>query len=164
MSTLAGPLYVDGQLSAESIILPDDTVGNAAVGTLSPIGAEKLQHQYAVTLALCNHATDFAGPDRRALHKVYGAAGTVLAFSAWSTVLAGATTTVTVDLLKNGTTILTSTITLDSTNTIYVAEDAVISSAAVVAGDVLECNATISGTNEPKGVAVRLVWREDATP
>jgi len=62
-------------------------------------------------------------------------------------------------------TILTGTITLDSANTIRVAEAGTLTAgAACVVGDILRVVITVggsSGTN-PQGLVVRVVMREDA--
>ncbi len=160
-STITGDLIIRGNLHPTSFTPPSGSITDDAVLSAAGIAADKLEHQYVHTMWLCDHATDFAAT-RRAIHAVYGATCTLIGFSAGCTVLAGATTTVTIDLLKNGSTVLTTTITLDSTNTVYVLEDAVILTAAGVAGNLYEVNATISGTNEPKGVYVQLALREDA--
>lgn len=134
--------------------------GPITIPSNAGLQATSMQHRHQITQWLCDHATNFAAT-RRSLHKVYGTTGTLLKFSAWCTVLAGATTTVTIDLLKNGSTVLSVTITLDSGNTIYVSEDATFSSTTLAAGDLLEVNATVSGTNYPKGVGVMLALNED---
>ncbi len=148
-------------MRATTFTPPTSSIGDDAIQSAAGITYDKLEHKFIVTQWLCDHATDFAAT-RRVLHVAEGATGEILSFSAGCTVLAGATTTVTLDLLKNGTTVLTTTITLDSTNTAYILEDSVVLTAAYVAGAVFEVNATISGTNEPKGVFCRLVLREDA--
>ncbi len=160
-STISGDVVIRGNLHPTSFTPPALCIGDDAVENAAGIAADKLEHQHVKTMWLSDHATDFAAT-RRVLHCVYGATADLIEFSAGSTVLAGATTTVTLDLLKNGTTVLTTTVTLDSTNTAYILEDAVILTATAVTGDVLEVNATITGTNEPKGVFCRLVIREDA--
>ena len=64
------------------------------------------------------------------------------------------------DLLKNGTTILTGTISITNSHTAYQIVEGTLSSSTLVADDKLEVNVTISGTNEPKGLNACAVIRE----
>jgi hypothetical protein len=72
--------------------------------------------------------------------------------------------TCTVDLLKNGTTILSSTIGLASSDTARVAKTGTISNASLVAGDCLEVKviATHNAGTLPQGVFAEIILNEDA--
>ncbi len=154
-------LVVPGQLVCGVFFPPDGCITNAAVALATPIDAEKIEQQKTISRDLCAHGVDFAAV-RKHLHTVQGATGTLLKFQAGNSTAAGATTTVTIQLKKNGSNILSAAITLDSTNTAFTGLESAagFSSAALVAGDVLEVDATISGTNEPQGVFVTLVLNE----
>jgi hypothetical protein len=94
---------------------------------------------------------------------VKGATATLVAFGAGSVSVASGGGNAVIDLLKNGTTILTGTITLDSSNVAYVLEDAAgFTTTSLVAGDVLEFKLTSATATKPKGVFCRLTIREDA--
>ena len=161
MSMLDGDVYVAGTLSAERMVLAAASVANVNVQALADIDASKLEHQYRAQYAQ-ESATDAVSEARVIVPRVYGATGTILSFRAGNVVAAGATTTVTVDLLKNGSSVLTAPISLDSTTTAYTSVAASFASTALVVGDVLEVEITLTGSNEPKGVYCVLDWREDA--
>lgn len=73
--------------------------------------------------------------------------------------------TVTFDLLKNGTTILSATVKLNSTNTPFVAMPVTLSSAALIAGDDLSVKVTIAGSagTYPLGIKACVTVREQAS-
>lgn len=93
----------------------------------------------------------------------YGTTATVLQFAAGSIAKAVGDSTVTIDLKKNGSSILSAVITLDSGNTNRLLETATLSSTALVAGDWLEIviTATVGTGTLPTGVFVRLLLDED---
>lgn len=164
-STIQGDVAVAGNLSCQGFSPPANSIYNAAVatgGSGANIGASKLQQQHQKTAQHCNHATS-AAADRRQIHQVVGATGTITSFGVTASVAAGAASTITVDLKKNGVSILSATITLDNTTAAYVQKQAGgFTSNAVVAGDLLEADITaVSGANLPKGVSTHLNLRED---
>jgi hypothetical protein len=157
---LDGNVHVAGNLTANSLSLPANAVTDVSV--LGPIGADKLEHQHQITAVLSNHGVD-AATTRRALHKLFGATGEMVAFRAWASTPAGATTTLSIHLKRNGSNITSAPIVLDNGQAAFAAVDAPgFTSTALVAGDVLEVDATLTGTNEPQGVSVQLIVREDA--
>lgn len=124
------------------------SINDAAVIASANINASKLMHQYESHYSQGN-VTPVA--EQKVVHIVRGATGTILGLKAGMPVK-NTTGSVTVDLLKNGTSILTSTITLDNTITNYVPVAAAgFTSTAVVANDVLEVKVTISA---PTGTGV----------
>jgi hypothetical protein len=131
---------------------------NAGAGAnLSP---SAMQHEHRAVYAQPNAA---ATTETKVLATVRGATGTLKSFVAGSIVAALTTATVTLDLKKNGTTVLSAPITLDNANTARVVEAATISNATLTAGDVLEVVATAaaSGGTLPTGVFAELRWIED---
>lgn len=70
----------------------------------------------------------------------------------------------TVDLKKNGTSVLTSTVTIDHTVAAYTQVAASIATNTYVAGDVFEVvvTATAGGGTLPQGLFVALITREAA--
>lgn len=161
-SRVEGNLHVAGSLTAESMTLASGAVTDGSVQAAANVAASKLEHQYNLTVPLCDHATAAAAV-RKVAHVVYGATGSVVAFGAGCTVLAAGGGNAVVDLKKNGTTILSSTITLDTGNTVNVLEDAAgFTSTSLVAGDVLEVSIESVAATEPKGVFAHLVIREKA--
>lgn len=161
-SRVEGNLHVTGTLTAEGLVPSAGSVTDNSVLAGANVAATKLEHQYIVTEDLCNHATAAAAV-RKVIHVVRGATGSVVAFGAGSTVIAVSSGTATITLKKNGSTILSGSIVLDSSNTVNVLEAAPgFTSTALVVGDVLEAEITAVASTEPKGVFVVLVIREKA--
>jgi hypothetical protein len=162
ISTIEGALRVRGQLFADSLSLPANSVGDAEISSADPITADKLEHQHMPGWAQPNTT---ATAETRAIHVARGP-GTIEAFQAGSIAKCVGDSTVTVDLRKNGTTVLSSVITLDSGNTNRVVETGTLSgSPTVVAGDVLEVVIAISaGTGTlATGVFCQAVVREQGS-
>ena len=154
-------LLVRGVLQAGSFTPPANSVGNSVVRAGDPIDAEKLEQQYVRTHGQA-HGTN-ATAERRVLH-VAQAAGELFAIEAGVTVAATGNSTATVDLHKNGSTILSAPIVLDNTNAAYAGEAGTFSSQPYVAADVSEVVVTVSaGTGTlPQGVYAAVCFREDA--
>lgn len=144
-----------------AVSLPDSTVTNADVVTAAGIDASKLEHRRAIGYSQPNTA---ATTETRTIHVVYGTSGTLLQFAAGSIAKAVGDSTVTVDLKKNGSSVLSAVITLDSGNTNRVLETGTISNTSVAADDWLEIviTATVGTGTLPTGVFVQLVLDEDA--
>lgn len=160
---IEGNLHVAGSLTAEQLVPSTGSVTDNSVQAGTNVAATKLEHQHQVTVPLTAHAED-ATARRVVAHRVRGETGSVVAFGAASTVIATSTGQAVINLRKNGTTILTSTITLDSANVAFTLEDAAgFTSTALAAGDVLEVSIdSVSGSTVPKGVFASLVIREKA--
>lgn len=128
-------LIVDGYLTVSGgMSLPAGAVTNTNIVGSAGISASKLQHSPRKGYAQPNTT---ATTETRVIHVAFGA-GTILEFSAGSIVAATAgTNTTTVDLKKNGTTCLSSVITLDSANSAYVVEAGTLSVTSLADGDVL---------------------------
>lgn len=143
------------------ITLPNSSVSNGQIVAGAGIEAEKLEHQHSIT---GNQPNTAATTETRVIHNVFGATGDTLAFEAGSIVACVGGATVTLDVLKNGTTILTAPITLDNANTARVAEAGSISVASLVDGDVLEVVivATVGGGTLATGLFYNLRLNEDA--
>lgn len=156
-----GDLYVTGSLSAASMLVSSGAVANEQVQASADISASKLEQQHQPVICLFSHADDVVAV-RKGIYSVYGTTATILAFRAWVSVAAGATTTVTVDLLKNGTTILSATVDFTNADSAFTIKSAAgFTSTALVDGDVLEVSVGLTGTNEPKGLCCQLVLNED---
>jgi len=156
-----GDLHVNGTLTAKVMSPPDATITNAMVSTTADIASTKLEHQHAINYSQANVA---AADETRHIHEVYGASATLLDIRAGSIVAAIGDSTVTIDLKKNGASVLSAVITLDSTNTAYTAEAGTISSAALTNGDslTLVVDATIGTGTLPTGLFVHVRLKEKA--
>ncbi len=161
-NSLVGDFNINGTLSCSHFAPPAASIGDAAIAGSAGIQASKLQHQHEPTYS--QEAATNAASGTYAVHVVYGATGTVLDFKAGAAVVLTGNDTCTVDLLKNGASILTSPISLASTDTNYVTKTAPgFSSTSLVAGDVLsvKVTATHNAGALPKGVFAQVDLRED---
>lgn len=162
LSTHAGDLFVNGSLIANSITLPANAVNDNAVAAAANLAASKLEHQYEPCYSQL--ATADAATDRRVIHIVYGATGSIVDFRVGAITAAGAASSATIDLKKNGSTVLSGTITLDNgTASLALEQPAGYTSTSLVTGDVLEVHITaVAGANLAKGLFAQLVVREKA--
>ena len=96
------------------------------------------------------------------LHECRGATGRTIEVRAGAIAKAVGNSTVTIDVKKNGTTILSAAIQLNSTDTNYVSKGGTITVPAMAVGDVLTAEITPSaGTGTlPSGVWVKAVGEE----
>lgn len=159
MNRIDGDTYISGTLTAQSLVPSAGSVRDASVASDAAIGGEKLEHD--VFASYSQDSTTDATVERRCIHQVQGATATIISFNVWCVTLASGAGNAVVDLLKNGTTILSSTITLNDTNTVYVGEEpSGFTSTSLVAGDVLEFKLTSAAATKPKGVGCTLHIRE----
>jgi len=160
MGRLDEGLYVGGNLSAATMTIPAGTVTNAAVSASAGIVATKTVPQHVITYGQANTA---AADETRVIHAAYGA-GTVIAVHAGSIGIAVGDATCTVDVKKDGTTILSAVITLDTGNTVYTPKAGTVSVSSYAATDVFTVviDGTIGTGTLPTGVYVRLIVREAA--
>jgi hypothetical protein len=152
-----------GNIAPATITQPPGSITDASIAAAAKVQASKLQHQFEALYAQVS--TVNAAAERKVLHVVRGATGTLLDFGAGSVTAAQAGSSCVVDLLKNGTTILSATNTLDNGKANFaLVSPAGYSSTALVVGDVLEVEVkTVVGANPPKGVFARLAHVEDAS-
>lgn len=142
---------INGTLAATRIALPDGSVQSQHVLTF--LSADKLARPRKVTYS--QRVTSDFTDDERTLFTA-SAPAAVVSFNAGAITAAGATTTVSIDLKKNGVSILSAPIVLNNTQAAREKVAATIASADLVADDVLEVHMALTGTNEPKGVFVEL--------
>ena len=165
-----GDHYFAGSVRMATVYLPLLCVADAQVSATAAIDATKLEHQHNIAYGQANAA---AVDETRVIYVCRGATGTVMAVKAGSIAAAVGDANCTVDVKKNGTTILTAPITLDSSNAAYTPEAGTVSVSGLVAGDVLtvvidgtinpDATTTTSGAEAmPTGVYVEVVVHEDA--
>ncbi|GAH41302.1 unnamed protein product [marine sediment metagenome] len=149
---IEGDVFVAGNVRAVSMTIPAGAVGAEAVAPGADLPATKLRHEHRRTYAQ-ESATEVAD-EARVVHVVRGVAAEAVAFVAGVVVPATVDDTATVDLLKNGVSILTAPISLSVAQAAYEVVAGAIATAALVAEDVLEV--VIAGTHAagvlPKGV------------
>lgn len=166
-STHNGDLFVAGNLGARTMSIPAGTISNDAVAAGAAIAATKLEHQFALYYQQAvgsNVAAATVG-----LHVCRGTTGEIVSVEA---ALIGqvpdGNRTAVVDLKKSTgggafASVLAAAITLDSANTIRVAEAGTVSSADLVDGDILQIAVTLGGDADlhPQGLIVTVNLRED---
>lgn len=161
-NVIDGPLRVNGRLTPQQLDVPDGTIEDKDVSDSAGIGAHKLEHEYR--RGLRRGGTVAAA--REPLHTVRGAAGRVLEFFAWLRVPCTGDATVTVDLLKAGQSVLSSPVTLDSTQSAYQVVEATLdpSKQDLVKNDVLEVDVQVSAGTGTLGqdLMAEVTLREDA--
>lgn len=162
LDTLNHDVYVNGNLGAKTFSPPAGCIGNAAIAAGAGLAATKLQHQHEITYGQPGGAISFT--ERKVIHVIKGATGNVLNFRAGIRTACVGAATITFDLQKNGSSILTAVITVDNTKTAYQLTEAAIATPAVVQGDVLEAVivATAGGGTLGDGGFCDLVLTEDA--
>jgi len=156
-------LLVTGTVSAKALTLTNASITDANVVAAAGVQASKLQHQF--TQCYAQPGANNATVERKVIHVVRGATGTVLEFKVGARVAAIGAATATLDLYKNGTTMLTGTISLTSATAAYILLAGTLASSSLAVGDVLEAvvtAATAGGGTLAIGLFAYLTLREDA--
>lgn len=159
-SIVQSDLLVNGAVSCNSLAVKTPDVTDARVAPAAGIQASKLQMQHEKSYSQVGGAGSAA--ETKVVHVVYGATGTVLSFKAGSKTANVGAATITVDLWKNGSSILTAAISLTSATAAYALVSAALASVNLVAGDVLEVVVTVAagGGTLGNGVFAALVLTE----
>jgi hypothetical protein len=161
VQTINGDVLVRGALQVTSTLtMGDGSISDAQISPTAAIAVTKLQHIHRKSYAQPNTAST---TETRAIHVVHGATGTISGFKAGSIAKAVGDSTVTLDLKKNGTTCLSSVITLNSSNTNRVSVPGTLSVTSLATGDLLEVviTATAGTGTLPTGVYCSLDLVED---
>ncbi len=161
-TVLPTDVVVQGAFSAQSMVLPAGAVTNASVAAAAAIAASKLQQPVRKMLAdpSATTATSYSKP----IHLVLGATTTVNKISAGCVTPCIGTDTISVDVKKNGTTILSAPIALSSAQSARQAVAAAITVPAGVAGDVYEVVIAVTHSTGTMGVGLFIEFQayEDA--
>jgi Flp pilus assembly protein CpaB len=150
-----GDMTVRGTLRCESIAMPQNAIDNSnQVKAGTNLNADKLEQRFFPAWSQPNSA---ASTETRTVF-VARRSGVVNEVIAGSIAKAVGDSVVTVDVMKNGTTILAAVITLDNANTARIVELGSVTSSAFVAGDWFEVviTATIGTGTLPTGVFCQL--------
>jgi hypothetical protein len=155
-------LYLGGGLvcaSGTSFRPPPGTILDADVSAGAGVQYTKLQQLRPAVYSQNGTAASATIP----IGVVYGATGTLVSIKAGSIAACAGAATITVDLKKNGSSVLTAVITLDNANTARVMEAGTFSSTSLVTGDFLELviTATAGGGTLGTGLLVQVRWAED---
>ena len=150
-----------GQVRCLDLKANDGCIENDHVAAVAGIEASKLEHEHRAGWA--NESGTTAVAEAHVIHVVRGLTGTVKSFATGVVVACLLGATVTVDLLKNGVSILDAAIVLDNGDAAYDIVEGVIDTAAVVHDDVLEVVVTVAagGGTIGEGVFAALDLFED---
>ena len=155
-------LTVSGTLTA-----PANTIGGTSLLAADPVPTDKARHRFMPRLAQVHGSS--ATAERRVVHRAR-AAGTLIEFKVGVAVAATGDSTVTVDLRKNGTTILNATLVIDNGDVAYTGILSAlftggVTTIAYASGDVFEVVITVSaGTGTlPQGLFCIPVFDENPT-
>lgn len=161
MGMITEDLYYAGAVKFKDITVNAGAITDTSVKTNAGIAASKLQHEHRIHYSQPNTT---ATSEAKAAYRCRGATGTIIGISAGSIVACIGSATITIDVKKNGTTVLNSTIVLDSANSAYVGETGDISVTSLVAGDVLTVHATAAAGSGTLGTGlyVSISVNEDA--
>lgn len=144
-----------------AVKLPAAAVGDGQFDGNSPLATGKQRHRKQHTYRQSNGSAVVS--DQQAVHVGYGANGSVVAVRAGIRTAAVGAATVTIDVKKNGTSILTGTISITSSQAAFALVAGSVATAAYVVGDVFEVivTATAGGGTLPQGLFVDLIFDED---
>jgi len=154
-----GALHINGALSSKTFTPPASSIGNNAVEANAGVNASKLEHQHQKVDAQSNAGANVAR--RVVVHVVKGATGDITAFVARNTTAASGSDYTDVDLLVNGSSVLSSAVRLNLAASTTLTSGTV-SSADLVQDDVVEIEFTLSGSNVGNGGMGMVTIREDA--
>jgi hypothetical protein len=130
MATRIDDLVVTGTTRLLGVTyLPADCVGDLQVKGDAAIDPDKQQHKHRKSYGQSGTVATATVP----IHVVNGATATVISIKAGTIAICAGAATITIDLKKNGTSILTGVITLDSGNTARVVEAGVLTAGATAA-------------------------------
>jgi hypothetical protein len=153
--------YTGTQRFSGPVILPGACVGDTNADPVHPLDDDKVKHRHIAFYGQSGSATTVTLP----LHCAF-LAGEVLDVAAGSIAACVGDSTVTIDVLKNGTTILDEVIELDSTSTAYTSVFGVIADdQEVLAADdilTLAVTATIGTGTLATGLYVSVAVKENA--
>ncbi len=155
MNRVDGDFYVGGTLYASAMDIPAGTLVNADVAAAAAVAASKCQQYPTKTYGQAGTAVAASV----IMHVVRGATGTIKEFVAGNITANAGASTVTLDLLKNGVSVLNTVVTLNNATGNRSVEEGNIDTTALVAGDVLEVVVALnqSGTDALAiGVAAEL--------
>ena len=150
---------IQGALAVNPGAIQPSALAPGTAGNYIPAESVRAQIRKMYTQA----STAAAAAETRVVYRCYGALGNILSFVAGIIAPPVAPATVTVDLRKNGTTVLSSVLTINNTFTARLAQPAVLAFSTFAAGDLFEVVITPNASSGtlPNGVFAELVVDED---
>lgn len=160
-SKIDGDLFVTGTLQPTLFNAPASCIGDQNVNGSSPLQVSKSYQQYKRSLQQDYQAAAVAASSKPIIH-VAQAAGSVYLIRAGLVVPCLGAAIVTIDLKKNGASILSSVLTLNLSGIAYITSSGLVAVANYVANDVFELTivATAGGGTLGQGLFVDTVFRE----
>lgn len=151
MGHIKDSLYVGGKLSAQSLEVP----------TAFVLDTSNAQHRFKPVYSQANGSS--VSDEEKVVHTVTGTTGTVVSISAGVITACVGAATIDVDLHKNGSSILSAAIQIDSGDAAYAEVTGTISNSSLVQGDSLEIvvDETTGGGTQGQGLFVNLVIDEE---
>jgi hypothetical protein len=161
-SIVRGDFHFNGDLSCDTFAPPAGCIDNEAVESGAEIDADKVERRITKTYA--QNANAASAADRRVIH-VARKPGVLTEVKAGVVVACLGDSTITVNVKKNGTTVLTAVVVLDNTNTAFAIESGAVSGAAddYVTGDVFDVTITVSAGTGTLGFGVFVETTFDET-
>lgn len=152
-SKITGDLTVTGTLVPTTFVLPSASVTNSSVAVNAAIAASKLQHIYK---ASAGDPVGTTATSKTFTLFVASGTATVDAFhcGVYTAPTGGGTETITIDLKKNGSSILSTTVSFTDSDSDRTIKDGSLSSTSLVADDWLTMVVTVSGSGGTQGLGV----------
>lgn len=136
--------------SGQTCVLPSGVITAANIAAAAGVECSKLDHRSRQVYA----QSGTAAAATAAIHYVIGTTGTINSFQCGVIGACVGDSTITIDLKKEGSSILSAAVVLDSTNAARAPEAGTLSSASVVAGDLLEVVVTVSAGSGTLGTGL----------
>lgn len=144
-----------GQVTFLDIKLNDGAVEDKHIAADAAIAASKLEHQHRANYVPAKSDVT-AAAETRVVHTVKGLTGKIKTFEAGCVLPCVGDATITVDLLKNGATVLTGAISLTSGQSAYDLVEGTVDTAkeSVAHDDVLEVAVTVNADDGTLGIGL----------
>jgi hypothetical protein len=155
LSQIQGDQFFNGNVAAISMTIPASSIGDSQIAAGSNVSDNKLMQRRYPSYSQVHGSA--ATTVRIPFYRCKGATATINKLRALVVVIPVGAATVSIQLKKNGSNILSSALVLDNANVAFTAEDAAgFTSASLVTGDVLELDitATAGGGTLPQGLYV----------
>jgi len=151
-----------GAVTFLNAILNTGSVADSQVAASAGIAASKLEHDHRASYVQESDTT--AAAETRVVHVVHGTTGQIMAVKAGCVTPCVGDATITVDLLVNGSSVLTTTFNCTSSQSAYDLVAGAINTDTLATGDVIEIAITVAaGTGTlAKGVFAYVDIHEDA--
>lgn len=153
IGTLLGDLILKGKLTVEDFAVGGAFINDAQIESDAAIDPTKIVQFMVKNYAQNSNVATVV--ERKGIH-IARIAGTLNDIKFSMKEVPGATSTVTFDCLKNGSSILSASITFTSADTAFVSKSGVFTASPYVADVDFEISITVSGSNLGKGPMAQL--------